>query len=852
MARLRESLFTVRRRSRAAESRRIISLGHTSVGGSMMRHRLAWVLALGLVAAWVTQATALTEVRYFDATISNTQGFVSGLDDWFSGDDGSTGGTPASGTSTADNLWRFRTNQGSGAGMWEATSSSTQPEDAVQIQTTLSGAPNGTYNVYVFYLTDPSPANWQIKAGLTPNPTQIYDRSGADGIAGQPVFSGSNPTLNFSPGFVPEQDSNQDMLYAIIGQATVTDGNLSVYIDDLPTNSLPGDYLARRTWYDGIGYEIETSGEEIESVQTGAAEVGATWSNNSPATAGNNYNVNANHVVTANQDFAGEQIVVRDQGTLDIALSGLDFKKIVIEDGGNLSESDGSSLFILGHLFDVNTPLGVLELQGDVSLNVGAGEELQIGLSVAGSGNMDLNTGAGSVVRLADSAQHDGAIRFNGQGDEFTLEWDEDFGTVEMNSTGANRFRFMQQGQVDEGNLVFNEPGSVEHDTPVVTPLSRLVAIGTLTANAAVTVDISEPYNAGSAHNERRLGFQSGLAGDGDITVEGMSFDPTDVGASVGLHEFEVGTQATEPANIQSDAYSGTITVGGYVNAEFRRSQPNANVVLNANSRFETGHDVTGTSKSIAFGEMEVNSAATLEVGHEEPIGNSTGHQVGHVLLTTSGGHSGDLTLNDGSKVALQVNGLGANEFDTIVAEGDISFVGNVTLELWWKPISTNSTQNPNQDPLTDTYTPQVNDSWVIMTLAGQNPPTDFDESGTVDGGDLIDWEGAFGAGDGADADGDGDSDGADFLSWQRTLGDMGQLGSIIGNFFDVVAPPVGHGGAWPVGLDFTTEVVGNEVILKIISAPAPIQSVPEPSTVALLGTAALGLLAARRRRAKA
>lgn len=53
-------------------------------------------------------------------------------------------------------------------------------------------------------------------------------------------------------------------------------------------------------------------------------------------------------------------------------------------------------------------------------------------------------------------------------------------------------------------------------------------------------------------------------------------------------------------------------------------------------------------------------------------------------------------------------------------------------------------------------------------------PPTasaDFNQSGAINGGDLAQWRGDFGANSDSDADGDGDSDGFDFLAWQRQLG---------------------------------------------------------------------------------
>jgi hypothetical protein len=50
-------------------------------------------------------------------------------------------------------------------------------------------------------------------------------------------------------------------------------------------------------------------------------------------------------------------------------------------------------------------------------------------------------------------------------------------------------------------------------------------------------------------------------------------------------------------------------------------------------------------------------------------------------------------------------------------------------------------------------------------------PTANFNGDGVVDGGDLAQWRGDFGANAGSDADRDGDSDGADFLAWQRQLG---------------------------------------------------------------------------------
>ncbi|MBA3484781.1 MAG: autotransporter-associated beta strand repeat-containing protein [Pirellulales bacterium] len=76
---------------------------------------------------------------------------------------------------------------------------------------------------------------------------------------------------------------------------------------------------------------------------------------------------------------------------------------------------------------------------------------------------------------------------------------------------------------------------------------------------------------------------------------------------------------------------------------------------------------------------------------------------------------------------------------------------------------------------------PTINDQ-LLNVLYGANEvtlqvgvantqPGDFNGDGLVDGDDLAQWQGDFGANADSDADNDGDSDGADFLSWQRQAG---------------------------------------------------------------------------------
>jgi hypothetical protein len=57
------------------------------------------------------------------------------------------------------------------------------------------------------------------------------------------------------------------------------------------------------------------------------------------------------------------------------------------------------------------------------------------------------------------------------------------------------------------------------------------------------------------------------------------------------------------------------------------------------------------------------------------------------------------------------------------------------------------------------------------VNLSPLAPAADFNGDGEVDAADLSDWQGDYGLNGDSDADGDLDSDGADFLIWQRQVG---------------------------------------------------------------------------------
>ena len=130
-----------------------------------------------------------------------------------------------------------------------------------------------------------------------------------------------------------------------------------------------------------------------------------------------------------------------------------------------------------------------------------------------------------------------------------------------------------------------------------------------------------------------------------------------------------------------------------------------------------------------------------------------------------------------GSTLVMQVNGINANEFDTITASGNVVIDG--VLKILVNPTSSIVGPTPAAVP-NPVYTPTMGDEITIITVSAASLPTDFNDSGSVDGADFTIFKNAFGepANAAGDADADGDTDGSDFLSWQRDFGKTALQGS--------------------------------------------------------------------------
>jgi hypothetical protein len=582
---------------------------------------------------------------------------------------------------------------------------------------------------------------------------------------------------------------------------------------------------------------------QITSVKSGNASDPTVWSDGQVPSGGNNYLVQSGHTVTVDSFFFGDEIRAASNGTVNVGATDVDVTKIAVNTGGHLTESVAGD-FNLGA--NILPSARVLQLDGDVTLPVEANTTTRVNMDIQGAKDLNFTTAANSNVELIAWQKHTGVIRFNGNGNE--LRFKENFSqnqsggtsTIEMNSTGANRLVYGTTPQTDDGTVIFNSPGVIDHATPSGT---RLVGPNILIVNAPLTIDLTKTFPLDTTpSDERRLLITSlnttdGLRGSGNITINGTPTDPTS--GTVTLNEFEIGQ--TGESTFKTSSYSGTITGNDYVNFEIRHSLPAAKFVINQNTRMETGHQIapgTTPTVSIAIGDIVVNNGGILEVGFEQgPTIGATfpeGHHVNKLTLTNSNGRSGGLTMNPGSTLRMQINGTTTDLYDQVVASGTVQLKG--TLDVLINPPASSGTGTGSASY--PSYTPQIGDKFDIITAAGFAKPTDFNHSNTVTGADLATWKASFGGGNGADADGDGDSDGADFLAWQRDLGAGGTTFDAI----NIVDPT----GAM-AGLAFKVNYLPTKVQLEVISAAAAV--VAEPASAALVGLGLVLFVVVRRQR---
>jgi hypothetical protein len=147
-----------------------------------------------------------------------------------------------------------------------------------------------------------------------------------------------------------------------------------------------------------------------------------------------------------------------------------------------------------------------------------------------------------------------------------------------------------------------------------------------------------------------------------------------------------------------------------------------------------------------------------------------------------------DLPVSDTSQLFFELTGTGLNQFDRLVAGGDVIVDGFISIDIdggfvpalgnTFNVITANSVTGifdfadvsgmPAGLAFSVAYLPNAVQLQVV------NKPifsADFDDDGDVDKTDLAIWDGAFHLNQLGDADGDNDTDGADLILWQRQFG---------------------------------------------------------------------------------
>lgn len=618
---------------------------------------------------------------------------------------------------------------------------------------------------------------------------------------------------------------------------------------------------------DGLGIDdvsfsanVGGAGEQaFVSDSSGSAANGLTWNDDQAPVAGNIYRVRSGDTVTIDAPFAGAELRALSGSTIafDAAGSGAHIPILTLDAGANLTESVAGD-FSLGD----PTQVGTLLVRGSTTINgFEPGAKFTLNSKPVGAGNLTFNSnGAGSELTLLRANGLGGPIRFNGSGDTVRLTGAEAPSNLEMNSTGANVLSWETTASVNSGSVTFNQPGTLVHAVTATTSNIRLQGPSTLIANAAVMLDLSATYG----RDERRL-LITGFQGSGNILVKGTSTDPTatstvDNTTGITLNEFEVGAQGTDPSATSSEPYAGTISTQDYINVEIRRNLPAAKFVVNANGRLETGAQPIPLTVNAGtkMGEVVVNNGGVLEVGFEQSnaVGGvfTEGHHVNHLHLTNAGGRNGNLTLNTGATLRMQINGTSADQFDRIESQGSVALGG--TIDVLVNPVACTG-NDPCGTGVNPTWSPVLDETFDIIKLVLPTLAGDYDGNGSVGTEDYDIWRSNFGntttAGLGADGNRNGVIDSADYVIWRNNQGAAAALGNITGTFGSInIVDPTGalSGAGYTLQAIYGASTVQLKVVAGSGSGAGLAGAVPEPCTLVVLG---LGLpaLAVRRRRTR-
>jgi hypothetical protein len=215
-----------------------------------------------------------------------------------------------SGSNGTDGKWAYRAvssvNAANGPGFFESDTSATNGESTLPLVTTISGlTPGQQYKFYVVYWGDlrtdlSSPTNYDIAARVgdsgqftlfktksepLPVDASAYINGGVGVLTTDngSEFTNTNPVVNTRAGLTPP---NLHLFYSNLGTFTVGEnGQFAAYIDGPDVDE--GNNPSKRTWYDGLGYELVLPGDFDSDGDVDGADFVA-WQTNFPKTSAAN------------------------------------------------------------------------------------------------------------------------------------------------------------------------------------------------------------------------------------------------------------------------------------------------------------------------------------------------------------------------------------------------------------------------------------------------------------------------------------------------------------------------------------------------------------------------------------
>jgi T5SS/PEP-CTERM-associated repeat protein len=539
---------------------------------------------------------------------------------------------------------------------------------------------------------------------------------------------------------------------------------------------------------------------------------------------------------------SGNESTWIQSGTMTVGLNGRGFLQVVSQARMETTNATvGSAATGVGAVH-ISGNGSVWDVTGTMTLG-GAG---QASMSITEGGRLT-STGA---TRFATSASSEASAVVSGA----NTVWNT--GTsLTVGDGGVGILRMFTGGRVNAGNTILASNATSRGEVIVDGAGTILDITGTLdvgnvaAAEALLTISSGGVVNASGLTEVAAAGeiFMGGgrLNAGGGLTNQGLvrgagringAFTNSAMGELRTLSNNSLvlgGTLVNNTGLVHLDGGEidvlGLTTNTGDIDARSAVARFSGGLNNNAGGQFA----IVGGNVDV-FGNVANAAGATIVVGGEANAvfhDTVTGGGAFHVMPGADVLMLENLSFAPSSLLSFQLNGESSSEdFSPLEVMGQATLAGQLKVQL------------------VDGYAPQLGDTYNLLSTTSAitgtfgteslpalgaglqwdvdysttsltlsvvsgpgNFPADFDGDGDVDGADLNEWKPGFGKltgalkGDG-DADADGDVDGSDFLAWQR------QLGS---------GPPA-------------TPAVG---------------AVPEPSTVALLAAALVGLAAPARRR---